>query len=98
MHAVVRETNYPPELTLQDTAAFKQFQDAHASRPGYLGTVVTQLGAGRYITVTLWATANDMDAARDALGPVVQEMLNPAMTEPSKLHGTGEVVFTDIPL
>ena|SRR6185437_15779255 len=98
MHAVVRETSYAPDRALQDTPAFKHFQDAHAARPGYRGTIVTRVGPGRYVTMTLWATAADMDAARDALGPVVQELLNPSMTEPSKLYGTGEVVFTDIRL
>lgn len=96
MYAVVRETTYAPDRALQDTPAFKEFQAAHASRSGYRGTIVTHLGAGRYITVTLWDTAGDMDAARDALGPVVQETLNPLMTEPSKLYGTGEVVYTDV--
>jgi len=96
MYAVVRETTYARDQALHDTPAFKKFQDAHASRSGYRGTIVTHLGAGRYVTVTLWATAGDMDAARDALGPVVQQTLNPLMTEPSKLYGTGEVIFTDI--
>jgi hypothetical protein len=98
MHAVVRETHYAPDKPLQDLPAFKKFQDAHAACPGYRGTIVTHLGEGRYATVTLWATVADMDAAREALGPVVQEMLDPAMTEPSRLYGTGRVVFTDIHL
>jgi heme-degrading monooxygenase HmoA len=96
MYAVVRETTYGPDEPLQDMPGFKKFQAVHAARPGYRGTIVTHLGAGRYIMATLWASEGEMDAAREALEPVVELELNPAMTAPSKLHGTGEVVFLDV--
>ena len=96
MHAVVRETTYPSHTALGDRPEFKAFQDAHSAQPGYRGTVVTHIGNGRYITVTLWENAEDMHAAREAIGPVVEELIEPIMSAPSRLIGTGEVAFMDI--
>ena len=97
MHAVIRETTYAPERALEDMPEFAAFQAAHAARQGYCGTIVTRVDDGRYVTLTLWASAADMDAARAALGPVVQRLLNPLMTAPTQLYGTGKVVVADLP-
>jgi hypothetical protein len=96
MHAVIRETTYASDQRLEQMPEFHRFQAAHAARPGYRGTIVTQIGEGRYVTVTLWASAAAMDAGREALGPVVRELLDPRMTAPSLLHGTGDVVLADV--
>lgn len=96
MFAVIRETTYPLDTPLDDRVAFKSFQDAHAAQPGYRGTIVTHIGNGRHITVTLWDTAEHMNAARDAIGPAVKDLIEPLMTTPAVLVGTGEVAYTDI--
>ena len=96
MHAVFRETTYAPDDDVVDSDAFSEFQNAHASREGYLGTVVADVGGGRLLTVTLWETAAAMNAAREALGPVVGRLLDPRMTAPSVLLGTGRVVVNDM--
>jgi hypothetical protein len=38
-----------------------------------------------------------MNAARDNIGPTVQELIAPLMSAPTELIGTGEVAFTDLP-
>ena len=96
MYAVFRETNYAPDQPVDERSEFREFQTAHARRRGYQGTVVAEVGGGRYLTVTLWETAEDMAAAREALGPVVQRLLDPLMSAPSKLLGTGPVVVNDL--
>ncbi|HEX3178813.1 MAG TPA: hypothetical protein VHZ49_19210 [Methylomirabilota bacterium] len=96
MYAVFRETTYRPDTPIVETHQFREFQDAHAMRHGYEGTVVADIGGGRYLTVTLWETAEDMDDAREALGPVVQRLLDPLMVAASRLLGTGRVVLNDI--
>lgn len=96
MYAVYRETTYEPDIAIEQTPEFREFQRLHAEQDGYRGTVVTNVGEGRYLTVTLWETEEDMHAARNALGPVVGELLNPLMTEPSNLLGTGEVIENDL--
>ena len=96
MYAVFRETTYAPDEKIEETEAFKAFQHKHAQQPGYLGTVVTNVGEGRYLTVTLWQSKKNMDDSREALTPVVDDLLNPIMTAPAKLLGTGPVVVNDI--
>jgi hypothetical protein len=45
----------------------------------------------------LWNSREDAEAARIALGPVIQRTLAPLMARPSTLVGVGEVIFDDIP-
>jgi heme-degrading monooxygenase HmoA len=96
MYAVFRETHYAPHLEVVSTAGYQEFHSAHAAQLGYRGTVVADVGEGRLLTVTLWATAEAMAAARDALGPVVARTLDPLMTAPAVLLGTGRVVVNDL--
>lgn len=96
MYAVFRQTQYSPDVPVHRTPEFREFQQAHAERPGYRGTVVADAGEGRLLTMTLWQTAEDMQAARQALGPVVGRLLDPMMTTPSTLIGTGEVLVSDL--
>ena len=63
---------------------------------GYQGTIMVEIGSGRFITLTLWQTLEDMTAGREAMGPVVERLLNPLMITPAKLLGTGAVVVNDI--
>jgi hypothetical protein len=92
MYAVVRETNYAPEKPIYETQAFQEFQHEHAGLNGYRGTVVVEVEAGRFLTLTLWQMAEDVAAAREAMGPVVERTVNPLMVSPAKLLGTGPVV------
>jgi len=96
MYAVFRETTYPPDKPLHLQREFQEFQKAHAQRKGYRGTVVTDVGNGRYLTITIWETEADMNAARDALGPIVARLINPIMTSPAVLLGSGRVVVDDL--
>jgi hypothetical protein len=97
MHAVFREAKYPADLAIEQRAQFQEFHKAHAAPPGYVGTVVARLDEERYLQVTLWHTVQDMHAARDALTPLVERLLNPPMATPSVLLGTGRAVFSDVP-
>lgn len=96
MHAVVRETFYPPSQPIQDTNEFQEFQALHAARKGYKGTVVVDAGAGRLLTMTIWETPADAEAARLALEPAIERLLDALMTAPAKLVGTGPVVVNDL--
>ena len=97
MFAVIRETTYPTDAPLGARPEFIRFQEMHAAQPGYRGTIVTHLGGGRHITATLWDTVDAMNAARDIIGPTVEELIAPLMSAPTKLLGTGEVAYTDLP-
>jgi hypothetical protein len=58
--------------------------------------VVVDAGGGRFLTLTLWATEDDMRAGREAMGPVVAGTVAPLLTAPAVLHGTGPVVVNDL--
>lgn len=96
MYAVFRETTYAASPPIAEQREFQEFQEAHANRKGYKGTVVVDAGNGRLLTITLWETAEDMNDAREALGPIIERLLNPLMTSPSKLLGTGRVIVNDL--
>ncbi|HEX5354385.1 MAG TPA: hypothetical protein VFW60_09910 [Rhodanobacteraceae bacterium] len=96
MFAVIRDTTHPADKSLRERPEFKAFQDKHAAQPGYRGTIVTHLGNGRHVTLTLWDTVEHMNAAREAIGPVVKTLIDPIMTTPARLLGTGEVVYIDV--
>lgn len=73
MYAVFRESTYAPGRPIQEAPQFREFQAAHAKQPGYKGTIVTDVGAGRYLTMTLWepqllgtgqVVVNDLGAVR----------------------------------
>jgi len=96
MYAVFRETRYPPDQDAVSTPEYREFNAVHAARAGYRGTLVADVGGGRLLTVTLWATAEAMAAAREALGPVVARTLDPMMSAPAVLLGTGRVVVNDL--
>jgi hypothetical protein len=81
---------------MHQTEQFRQFQQAHSRLHGYAGTIVVDIGSGRFITLTLWQTLEHMTAGREAMGPVVERLLEPLMTTPARLLGTGPVVVNDI--
>jgi hypothetical protein len=96
MHAVIRETHYARDMPIAESREFQEFQELHAARPGYRGTIVVDSGNGRFLTLTLWEGEDEMNAAREALEPVVEKLLNPLMTAPSRLLATGPVVVDDL--
>lgn len=95
MYAVLRETSYSPDKPFYQSQQFQQFQQEHSRLHGYHGTIVVETGPGQFITLTLWQTSEDMTAAREVMGPVVERLLNPLMISPAKLLGTGAVVVND---
>ena len=96
MYAVFRENTYPTEFDPNTNSNFQEFQQAHAGQQGYRGTIVADAGGGRFLSITLWETQDEMKSAREALGPVVGRLLDPLMASPSKLLGTGKVVVNDL--
>jgi hypothetical protein len=96
MYAVVRDNTLDSEKLVRDGGNIAEFHAAHAAQAGYLGSVIVDAGSGRQITLTLWRSAEEAEAARIALGPVIQRVLVPLMAAPSALVGVGEVIFNDL--
>lgn len=97
MYAVVRDNTFDPSKLEAGGARMDEFQLAHAEQPGYRGSIVVAIGSGRQITVTLWQSQADAEAARVALGPVIGRAIVPLLATPSVLIGVGDVVFDDLP-
>jgi hypothetical protein len=96
MYAVIRDNTLEPRNNSQEADSFRQFQAAHAAQPGYSGSVVVDLGEGRQVSLTLWRSEAEAEAARVALGPVIKRTLQPIMQRPSTLIGRGKVLFNDV--
>jgi hypothetical protein len=96
MYAIIRENCFAVDSPLEQISEFQEFQKAHANVKGYIGSIVVEAGEGRYESITVWASNTDMNAAREALGPVVGRLLEPLMTRPSEVVGAGRVVFQDV--
>jgi pyridoxamine 5'-phosphate oxidase family protein len=96
-YAVVRETRYDPEK-LADGAALAKFQEIHAAQPGYQGSVLVDAGDGVRVAVTIWQSEEHAATARAALGPTIQRLLDPMMTEPARLVALGPLLAGDLVL
>jgi len=83
----MRDNTFDPEKLARGRGNIAEFQAAHAARPGYRGSIVVDVGAGRQIALTLWHSEQEAEAARIALGPVIQHALVPLMAKSSTLVG-----------
>jgi hypothetical protein len=92
MYAVVRLNTW--DAGKRDAAAddVAEFDRIHAEQPGFLGSLVVDLGEGRHAIVNLWESEEQATAALPVVGPAVGRLLGPLMAEPSQLLGTGEVI------
>ncbi|HTK95433.1 MAG TPA: hypothetical protein VL382_07315 [Terriglobales bacterium] len=96
MYAVIRENFYDLERLQRAGRQMQEFNAIHAAQPGYRGNVVTDLGGGHMLIVSLWESEADGHAAREALQPDIERLLVPLMAKPSHLVGAGNVVVDDL--
>ena len=96
MQAVLRINTYDPAKLAEQSDQLAEFDRIHAAQPGYLGTVTVDLGQGRRFLLNLWDTDEHRQDALAALGPAVEELVNPLFNSPSELIGVGEVISTDL--
>lgn len=94
MYAIVRLNTFDPDKLAAASDNLQQFDETHAAQPGYLGSVVIDLQAGRRLALNLWESEQHATAALSVLGPEVRRFLNPLMTNPSELLGAGAVIST----
>ncbi len=95
-HAVVRLNTVNPRALAAVRDSLREFDRTHAAQPGYLGSLVIDLGSGRQLVVNLWASRQHADTALATLGPEVGRILTPLMTGPSVLIGAGSVLSADL--
>ena len=96
MQAVLRLNTYDTAKLTEHADQLAEFDRIHAAQPGYLGSVVVDIGSGRRFIINLWDTDEHRMAAMEALGPEVARLVNPVLTAPSELIGVGEVISSDL--
>lgn len=96
MYAVARLNSFDPNKLAVSGDRLEEFDQVHRDQPGYAGTVVVDLQAGRRLVLNLWDSEQHSVAALSVLGPEVGRVLNPLMADPSELIGVGTVLFTDL--
>jgi len=95
MQAVMRINTFDPSKLAAGQRQLEEFDAVHAAQPGFLGSVTIDLGSSRRFVLNLWETEKDRLSGLDALGPAVERLVNPLLTEPSQLIGVGRVIASD---
>lgn len=96
MYAIVRLNSFDAAKLAAGDDRLQQFDKLHAAQPGYVGSIVIDLQAGRRLTVNLWESEEHSAAALSILGPKVGPLLSPLMSNPSELIGAGTVIASDL--
>ena len=96
MYAVLRLNSFDPVKLAVSADGLEEFDKIHAAQPGYVGSVVVDLGEGRRFVLNLWETEQHGAAALQVLGPEVGRLLGPLMAAPSQLIGAGPVLSSDL--
>jgi hypothetical protein len=95
MFAVVREATYDSDKKVRGSKQMEEFARIRAQQPGYRGTVTVDAGSGRTLTIALWDTEQQQQAASEELGPEAQRLLAPLWTTPAQIIGSGAVIHND---
>ncbi len=92
MYAVVRVNTWDNAKRAAAAGDVAEFDRIHTEQPGFLGSLVVNLGEGRNAILNLWRSEEQATAALAVVGPAVRRLLEPLMAEPSQLIGAGEVI------
>ena len=94
MYAIVRLNSFDP-IKLDASPALEKFDQIHRSQPGYVGTMVVDLQAGRRL-VSICGKARSTARQRCPSSGPRSGLLEPLMSHPSELIGAGTVISTDL--
>ncbi|MCW4354315.1 hypothetical protein ONR57_13490 [Hoyosella sp. YIM 151337] len=92
MYAVVRLNHFDTDKLTSSAADVAEFDRIHGEQPGFIGSLIVDVGDGKQATVNLWDSAESAQAALPRIGPVVARLLSPLMKADSQLLGTGTVI------
>jgi hypothetical protein len=96
MYAVLRMNSFDPDKLAASRGSLERFDKVHAAQPGYVGSVVVDLGEGRRFALNVWQSEEHSTAALSILGPEVGRLLTPLLASPSELIGVGTVISSDL--
>ena len=98
VYAIARINRFDPVRLTTSQRELDEFDRLHAAQPGFLDSVVVDLGHGRQLALNLWESEAHSQAGLAVLGPHVARLLAPLMTAPSEFLGAGEVLTARSPL
>ena len=96
MYAVVREATYDTTKRAGGGKQLAEFARLRAQQAGYRGTVTVEAGDGRTLTLALWESKEQQEAASAALAPEAQRLMGPLWTTPARIVGSGDVSQNDL--
>ncbi len=96
MYGVVRETTFDSKKRADSSEQIEEFARIRAQQPGYLGAVTMDAGNGRTLSVVLWESKEQQEAAGAKLAPEAERLMGPLWTTPARIIGTGNVVYDDL--
>jgi hypothetical protein len=96
MFAVVREATYDAKKKANGSKQLEEFARIRAQQAGYRGTVTLEAGDGRTLTLALWESKEQQEAASAKLAPEAQRLMGPLWTTPARIVGSGEVTQNDL--
>jgi hypothetical protein len=96
MYAVLRLNTFDPVKLAVSADLLEEFDRIHAAQPGFVGSVVVDLGDGRRFALNLWESEQHSTAALQVLGQEVGRLLGTLMAAPSQLIGAGPVLSSDL--
>lgn len=76
-NAVATDNRFDLAKLAEGSEQIAEFQAAHATQPGYRGSITVDAGNGQHLTITLWQSEPSAAAARAALESVVKRLLVP---------------------
>jgi hypothetical protein len=96
MFAVLREATYDTKKKASGSKQIEEFARIRAQQKGYRGTVTVEAGDGRTLTLALWESKEQQEAASAKLTPEAQRLMGPLWTTPARIVGSGEVTQNDL--
>src|SRR5215213_7260942 len=96
MFAVVREATYDTEKKASGSSQVVEWARVRAQQSGYRGSVTVDAGDGRTLTVALWDSEQEQQAASATLAPEAERLMGPLWKIPARIIGSGEVLHNDV--
>ena len=69
MYAILRLNSFDPDKLATSSERLEEFDKVHAVAPGYVGSVVVDLGAGRRFALNLWESEQRSSQCSPPSGP-----------------------------
>ena len=91
MFAVVREATYDAKKRASGGKQLEEFARLRDQQAGYRGTVTVEAGDGRTLSLALWESKEQQEAASAKLAPEAERLMGPLWITSARVLGSGEV-------